>query len=231
MVRPGGLLKFGAGGAIGLLVGLIAGLSVSPVTSTILGALSAGLLVLLGFKDSKGGDNSQGHALKVLGFGLFCSIALVLGISLRTHQVLSPSLETQKKRLMAVKVFTPDDISAILLSTNFGLVPIRKSDAEEGVKSVYNDKRNSTNVHGEAKAPVNTQPVSGVASADLAYAGLLRAGSTEFCQIARREQFRDVRAYLDALKIKDPGLAHVIESVPESDRDALSYSLSEYICP
>lgn len=214
MVKPGELLEFLAGTAIGLLVGLIAGLSISPVTSTILGALATGLLLLLGFKDAKGSDNSQGHAARVFGFGLFCSIALVCGIGLRTHQVLSPSLEAQKERLTAVKIFTPDDIRIILLSTNFGLEPGRAPDA-----------------HGEAMTPEHAQSQSGAAPAHLAYAGLLRAGSPEFCQVARREQFRDVHAYLDALKSRDPKLARVIESVPENDREALSKSLSEYVCP
>jgi hypothetical protein len=150
---------------------------------------------------------------------------------LRTNQVLSPSLETQKERLTAIEVFTPDEISAILLSTNFGLHHATASDTEQSGQSLHNEGKYSTDVHTDAKTTEHTQPALRGAPADLAYAGLLRAGSAEFCQVARREQFRDVHAYLDALKRRDPKLAHVIESVPENDQEALSKSLSEYVCP
>ncbi|MGO8719854.1 MAG: hypothetical protein ACLQMO_11640, partial [Acidobacteriaceae bacterium] len=86
------ILEFAAGAAIGLLVGLIAGLSISPVTQTVLGSLSAGLLILLGLKQSKESTQEAAHTIRILGFGLSCSIALILGVFLRTHSTLSPDL-------------------------------------------------------------------------------------------------------------------------------------------
>jgi hypothetical protein len=222
------LLELGAGAAIGLLVGLIAGLSISPVTSTILGALSTGLLVLLGFKESQETTYSASHAFRVLGFGLFCSLALIAGISLRTHQVLSPSLARQKQQLTDIGVFTPGEIDRILLSTNFGLAPSTAPDAKDSPKPLVGER--------ESRSSPSRTATSGETAAkdrpgDLASAGLLRAGSAQFCQMARREQFRDVHAYVTELKNIDPRLAHVIESAPVNDQDRLSKSLSEYLCP
>jgi hypothetical protein len=220
MTKLGGFIELGAGAALGLLVGLIAGLSISPVTSTVLGALSAGLLILLGFKESKDGVHSGNHGLRVLGFGVFCSISLVAGISLRTHQTLSPSLEKQRQSLSAAQVFTPGEIEQILLSTNFGIQPSPKT------LTGGNGTQTGTNRPAESDQPgLKGQP------GDLAIAGYLRAGSADFCQLARREKFRDVHGYVAELNNIDPRLAHVIESAPESDRDRLSKSLSEYLCP
>jgi len=198
------LFEFATGSAIGVLVGLIAGLSISPITSMVLGALSTGLLILLGLTEPKGSENSENRTTRILGFGLACSFALVLGIYLRTHQVLSPPLETQKERLTATKVFTEEQISEILLSTNFG-------------------------IHPTANSP--NSPSGTGAAADLASATLLRSGSEDFCRVAKRDQFHDLAAYLDELKRRDAKLAHIIESAPKNYQDSLSKSLSDYRCP
>jgi hypothetical protein len=223
------LLGFAAGSSIGLVVGLIAGLSISPVTSTILGALSASLLILLGLKRSKGSQGSQSQDVKVLGFGLFCSISLLVGIGLRTHQVLSPRLEAQKDRLASLKVFTPDEVSQILMATNFGLQRASPSDVENAAKSGQAGQADSTDKTknaGEGDRP-NLQAAKG----EVQNAGLLRAGSVGFCQVGRRELFRDLGAYLDELRQIDPKLARVIETAPASCQDDLSKSLSKYLCP
>jgi len=228
MTRIREWLEFAAGSSIGLLVGLIAGLSISPVTSTILGALSTGLLILLGFKESKEGVQTERHMLRVLGFGLFCSVFLLVGINLRTRQVLSPPLEKQKQRLKDADIFTDADIEQILLSTNFGLKPATKPGTVEVHPLPDDGKKRPGDTQGE---PSKTTDTARAGSADLAYAGILRAGSVEFCQTTRREQFKDVRAYLDAVRRRDNGLAHVIETVPKDYQDDLSKSLNAYICP
>jgi hypothetical protein len=222
-------LGLAAGSAIGLVVGLIAGLSISPVTSTILGALSASLLILLGLKSSKGGQDSQSHDARVLGFGLLCSISLLVGIGLRTHQILSPPIEAQKDRLTSLKVFTPDEVSQILMATNFGLERASRADVDNVAKSGQGEQSGSTDTSKTSKE--KDRPTLRATNGDVQNAGLLRAGSVEFCQIGRRELFRDLNAYLAELHQIDPKLERVIETAPTSYQDDLSKSLSKYLCP
>jgi hypothetical protein len=186
------------------------------VTSTILGALSASLLILLGLKSSKGSQGSQNHDARVFGFGLFCSISLLVGISLRTHRMLAPPLEAQRDRLKSLEVFTPDEVSQILMATNFGL---QRTSAP--------DNENAAPKNAKGKDLPNLRAANG----DVENAGLLRSGSVEVCQIGRRELFRDLDAYLAELHRIDPKLAHLIEIAPASYQDDLSKSLSKYLCP
>ena len=221
-------LGLAAGSAIGLVVGLIAGLSISPVTSTILGALSASLLILLGLKSSNGSQDSQNHDARVLGFGLFCSISLLVGIGLRTHQILSPPIEAQKDSLTSLKVFTDDEVSQILMATNFGLQRASVPDGENAAKPGQPEQSGSKDTSKSAKG--RDQPNLQAANGDVENAGLLRAGSVKFCQIGRRELFRDLDTYLAELHRINPNLAHVIETAPTSYQDDLSKSLSKYLC-
>ena len=65
MTRAIAWLEFATAPVIGLLVGLIPGLSISPVTSTVLGTLSAGLLILPGLKEPKQGVQLESHAFRI----------------------------------------------------------------------------------------------------------------------------------------------------------------------
>jgi hypothetical protein len=222
------ILGLAAGSAIGLVVGLIAGLSISPVTSTILGALSASLLILLGLKSSKGGQDPRNHDARVLGFGLLCSVSLIVGISLRTHQILSPPIEAQKDRLTSLKLFTPDEVSQILMATNFGLQRASVPAVENPAKPGQAEQSGPKDTRKSAKG--GDQPNLQAANRDVENAGLLRAASVKFCQIGRRESFRDLDAYLAELHRINPNLARVIEAAPTSYQDELSKSLSKYLC-
>ena len=232
-----GFLEFTAGAAIGLLVGFIAGLSISPVVATILGTLSTGLLILLGFKEPRDGMASTAHSIRVLGFGLSCLVALITGILFRTHAVLSPPLAEQKSRLTAVNVFTPPEVEQILLLTNYGLqapssVPPPPALAGPEERKSGQDQQSMRSGEENKEKPTNfasAQPQPALAS--LASAGLLRAGPVEFCQSARRESFNSVGEYVTEVRRWDPKLAQFIESLPPVSRDQASRSLSRLLCP
>ncbi|NIT56609.1 MAG: hypothetical protein GWN00_10360, partial [Aliifodinibius sp.] len=98
-----------SGVGIGLLLGIIVGLSVSPVVKTILGSLAGLLAAFLGLQDSffsKQGEEDFSKVqsrIKMSGiragsFGLFCVIGILLGIVLRTHEVLTISVKEQVQR-------------------------------------------------------------------------------------------------------------------------------------
>jgi len=96
-----------SGIGIGLLLGIIIGLSVSPVVKTILGALSGLLAAFLGLQESlfskqdedpeKVANRIYLNGIRAGSFGIATVIALLAGMYLRTHGVLSISIEQQVK--------------------------------------------------------------------------------------------------------------------------------------
>jgi hypothetical protein len=86
-----------AGAAVGMLVGIAAGLSSAPVIAVVVGAVSAGLLILLGLKkaDPPPADPSAAsandHAVaRIAAFGIVCTASLLIGVVLRSHDLLAP---------------------------------------------------------------------------------------------------------------------------------------------
>lgn len=94
-----------SGAGMGLLVGIIVGLSASEVVSIILGALAALLAAFLGLQDQRTAnedEESRYRTLKMSGlragsFGVSCVIAILLGMYLRTHQVLSDTVSIKEQ--------------------------------------------------------------------------------------------------------------------------------------
>ena len=212
MAKTQELTEFGAGASVGALLGLIMGLSVSPVVLTVLGALATGLLALLGLKGRSDGEGSvaqPGGTLRVFGFGSFCTLFLLVGIFLRTHDVLAPSIPDQQAKLAATGVFSKDEIHQILLLKTFGLA-----------------------VSGENKGSAGLQVVNG---RNLAGSGapVLFASQTEVCQVIRRDQYRSISAYVDSLKNHGGeynNLAAVIANQKPEDQEQLAASLSNLLC-
>ncbi len=100
-----------SGMGMGLLVGIIVGLSVSEVVSIILGALAALLAAFLGLQDSQTAKQAEGGdpaaalrrarmtGLRAGSFGIACVAAILLGIFLRTHGVLSGEEKSLKEQV------------------------------------------------------------------------------------------------------------------------------------
>jgi hypothetical protein len=87
-----------AGVGLGLLVGMLVGLSSSPVVSVVVGALAAGIITLLGFvpsaKSSEPGS-VEGSVVRLGSFGIVCTAAILAGLFIRTHNSFSPSIAQQ----------------------------------------------------------------------------------------------------------------------------------------
>ncbi|MFC1560543.1 hypothetical protein ACFL3W_01210 [Pseudomonadota bacterium] len=87
---------------MGLLLGLIMGLSVSPTTKIVLGVIAAGLGTFLGFdksafKGSSASDNQPDRSsflreLRVGSFGFAVVAGILLGMTIRTNELLSPTI-------------------------------------------------------------------------------------------------------------------------------------------
>ena len=93
---------------IGLLIGILLGLSASPVVGLVVGSLTALLVSLIGAKNpNKAGEPEPAERisqerLKLIGiragvFGLTCVVGIFTGIYMRTHNVLSPPEPTLKQ--------------------------------------------------------------------------------------------------------------------------------------
>jgi hypothetical protein len=83
-------LSFYSGAGIGILFGVIMGLSVSPTVAIVLGALTAILAAILGLNDL---SFSNAKAVRIGSFGFACVLGILAGLYIRTHDTLSPSSE------------------------------------------------------------------------------------------------------------------------------------------
>ena len=86
-----------AGVGLGVLTGLLVGLSASPVVASVVGAIAASIVTLLGLAPGDGSRKlfASGSALRLGTFGLACALATLLGLYIRTHDLLSPTPDQQ----------------------------------------------------------------------------------------------------------------------------------------
>lgn len=100
-----------AGAGLGLLVGLLLGLSSSPTVALVVGALATAMTTLLGFAkaDSNSSNNVvSGSAVRLGSFGFACAVAVLLGLLMRTHDWASPSVDRQINTLVKAG-FSPEE--------------------------------------------------------------------------------------------------------------------------
>ena len=128
-----------AGAGVGMLVGIAAGLSSAPVIAVVVGAISAGLLILLGLKKSDppstdataGGGAASDHAVaRIAAFGIFCTLALVAGVMIRAHDLLAPSAKSVAQTWKDAG-FSDEQARQIALYQKVGL-SLGKGDGKDG---------------------------------------------------------------------------------------------------
>ena len=113
-----------AGIGLGLLVGVLVGLSSSPVVSVVVGALAGGMVTLLGFaRSTKEGDSSylEGSVIRLGSFGIACAVAVVLGLFIRTHNWVSPSIADQVSEVQKAG-YSPEEARRWVAYKNVGTV-------------------------------------------------------------------------------------------------------------
>lgn len=107
-----------SGLALGGLVGLLIGLSVSEVVGAVLGALTSLLLVFFGLKDGSSVNNLSKSLISAFCTG--CIIFLIIGITLRTRGLLSPSVGFYQKELADLHLDT-NKVKEIILLKKYGI--------------------------------------------------------------------------------------------------------------
>lgn len=111
-----------AGLCLGALTGLLVGLTTASVTTTVLASVLAVGTSFIGLAgDAKLLDGVVNHA-RVASFAGAMACALLAGISMRTHQTLSPSAKDLFIELRTAE-FTEAEAKDVVRFVKFGLVP------------------------------------------------------------------------------------------------------------
>jgi hypothetical protein len=201
-----------AGFSLGMLTGLISGLSASPVVPMLLGTIAASLLVLLGFKEKT--TSQDGHspkptaAFRLLSFGFSCSAFLVLGVFLRTHNTLSPSLKDQEQLLQSAH-FTPSEVHQLLLWQSFGISGVTGTDHDFGLK-------------------VDKDKAFGASSSSVLF-----AGEADKCLALTFSNYHDMEAYLEGLGNRGGVYAELgvaLKPLPPESRENLANTIGKLAC-
>jgi len=134
-----------AGFGLGLLVGTIIGLSIAEVTGIILGALTSLLAAFFGLRGNKEGE--AGNQVAIGAFSIVCVLSIFFGLFIRTHNLLSQSLENEIKEYKAAN-FDTSEIKKIILFKHVGLIPEGYSFSKDAIQS----SRNSVLMSGDEGA-------------------------------------------------------------------------------
>jgi hypothetical protein len=104
------------GGALGLCVGTLMGMTTAPVVGTVVGALAALFATIFGVK-----DQDLSSFARIGGFGAFCVLGVVGGIYLRAHNSLGISAGQEVAEWTAAG-FKADVARSIVLYKELGVL-------------------------------------------------------------------------------------------------------------
>ena len=146
-----------AAGAFGLLLGVLIGLAQSPVVGTVVtavcGLLAAVLAVRAGRQGSVEGKPDQ--PLSALGagniaaFALACVLGALGGLTLRTHQALSPSVASLQAKWSTG--FTKEEVKRLVIMELFNagaVAVVERGGAAEKTAPVEPDNHGHTSLTG-----------------------------------------------------------------------------------
>jgi hypothetical protein len=111
-----------AGAALGIFLGLLIGLTISPVAATVVGSITALATTFIGLGDKLIGGNFAPSLIRITVFSVFAAGFMLLGIYMRTHDVLAPPPKDEVQALVDAH-FPQKDALEIVRFTRFGLVP------------------------------------------------------------------------------------------------------------
>ena len=96
---PSNTISIFSGAGIGLMVGLLLGLSANATVGIFIGAVGTGLAALLGLNDR---HFSTAKGLRIGAFGVAAAVGAPGGIFIRDHGLVSPSLADIKAEYLAL---------------------------------------------------------------------------------------------------------------------------------
>jgi hypothetical protein len=182
-----------AGLGIGLLVGVILGLSLSAVVGTVIGALTALLAAFLGLSDkplAKSGEGAEAPTslrrrdARIGAFGIACTLGVLLGLFLRTHDLLALPMKDRVQRWIDAG-YEPRQARQLVTFEETGLVPegwaggTESDGGDPGVPATRAAARVTALYGAEARACTDLDPRRFADTAELLYAWQLERGAWE----------------------------------------------------
>lgn len=218
-------LHFAAGGAVGALLGFTMGMSASPVVGTVLAALGAGLLALLGLKREGEAEREASvcaaSSWRILGFGILAVAATLLGVAIRTHGWLSPSLAEQHRALTEAGFSDVEARQILWARENMPAEPASPLPAPEALRPA-DDRTTPAALHTDAGPPLASPHDS-----------VLFAAAADDCSKLDAGQYRDMNAFLSSLgqrKGKYGQLAADLQRLDAADQKAAAAALRQFVC-
>jgi hypothetical protein len=115
-----------AGLTLGAAVGLLVGMSNTPVTAIVVSSLVALIATFFGLSS----QHAEGvKALRIASFGLACPIAILVALTVRSHGWLTPSIQQQIAGWTTAG-YTPAEARSFVAFRELGLVPEGQKTAE-----------------------------------------------------------------------------------------------------
>jgi hypothetical protein len=111
-----------AGCAMGALVGLLIGLSNAPVVGAVVSALLALLVTFLGLGGAGPVKIDAKIERRLVGFCIFCVIALLLGVAARANQWFAPPLSSEIKAWTDAQASTEQAVMFVAFE-RLGILP------------------------------------------------------------------------------------------------------------
>jgi hypothetical protein len=205
-----------AGIGLGLLVGLLLGLSSSPVVSLVVGALATGMVTLLGFVRSNKDPESaytEGSAIRLGSFGFSCAAAVLLGLCIRTYNWASPSVEEQVKKVQ---------------QAGYSADEARRWVAYRALGTVLDSKPSGTADSKQEQSHTDSQHMPVAASV------LFSSGNSGQCQYFDTSRYKDTQEHLYALRQKGGTYAEYagkISALDENQQKTVLDGLRLLFCP
>jgi hypothetical protein len=110
-----------SGASLGTFLGLIIGMTTSPVAAAVIGTVTALATSFIGLGDKLLPTTTAPSLTRLTLFSLFAAGSLLAGVYIRTHDVLAPTPKQLMARLIAAQ-FTNSEALDIVRFTKFGLV-------------------------------------------------------------------------------------------------------------
>jgi hypothetical protein len=119
--------EIAAGASLGALVGLLIGLSSTPVVAGVISALVGLLVAFFGLLEKSSPDGMK--TLRIASFAVLCFAGVVLGIVSRAHEWFSPSVHTRIQKWVGAG-YSPEEARALTAYESLGVVPKGQSVVE-----------------------------------------------------------------------------------------------------
>ena len=229
-----------AGVGLGLLVGVLVGLSFSPVVSVVVGALATGMTALLGFGlPAKNGEPA--HAVGSVGrlgsFGIACAAAVLLSLFVRTHNWMSPKIADQVAEVRKAG-YSEEEARSWVAYKNFGTLSWLPPDIAEAEQVAKLQKAGystedalrlvASTGAGQEKSPTDGRGAPITASV------LFSSSGSDECHTFDTNRYKDTKEHLNALQLlggKYAEYAKKISALDAGHQKMVLDSLRLLFCP